>query len=65
MGAVKMDVHLSMKQGNLFLSSCNLPNHNISFYALGRLWRVRLLMSMGAFTWFEIVWNYNVEAINY
>jgi hypothetical protein len=25
----------------------------------------KLLMSMGALTWFEIVWSYGVEAIDY
>ncbi len=51
-----------MKQGSLFYLSCgNLPNHGASSHALGFFGK--LSMNMGAPTWFENVWNYDVEVL--
>ncbi len=47
-----------------FVLSCwDLPNHNASCYALNIF--EKLLMRIGASTWFETNWSYNVEAIDY
>jgi hypothetical protein len=45
------------------LSSWDLPNHGASWCML-RIFR-KILMSRGAPTWFETVWSYSVEAIDY
>jgi hypothetical protein len=45
------------------LSLCDLPNHGTSCHALGIFGK--LLMNRGAPTWFETVWSYGVEAIDY
>jgi len=45
------------------LSRWNLPNHEAPCHALGIF--KKILTNRGAPTWFEIVWNYNVDAIDY
>jgi hypothetical protein len=45
------------------LSCKNLPNHGTSCCALGLFGK--LLMNRGAPTWFETIWSYDVEAIDY
>jgi hypothetical protein len=45
------------------LSSWDLPNHGASWCMLG-IFR-KILMSRGAPTWFETVWSYSVETIDY
>jgi hypothetical protein len=56
--------HLSMNQGSLLChAEISQTIHGASFRRLGifgRLW-----MSRGATTWFETVWSYCVEAIDY
>jgi hypothetical protein len=53
-----------MEHGSLFCLSClDLPNHGTSFHTLGIFGK--LLMSRGAPTWFQTVWSYGVEAIDY
>jgi hypothetical protein len=53
-----------MEHCSLFCMSClDLPNHGTSLHTLG-IFGI-LLMSRGAPTWFETVWSYGVEAIDY
>jgi len=58
-----------MKQGILFcfvlfcFSHQNLPNHDVSCCILGIF--EKLSMNSGALMWFNIVWDYNVESIDY
>jgi hypothetical protein len=59
-------ISLSMKQGNLFCFVCHIEiSQTTALHAM-------LLMSLesslwvgGALTWFETVWSYGVEAIDY
>jgi hypothetical protein len=44
------------------LSCWDVPNYNATCHILGIF--EKLLMSRGASTWFEIVWNYGVESID-
>ncbi len=61
--------HLFLKQGSLFcfvlfcLSHWDFPNQNTLCHTLGIFGK--LSMSRGAPTWFETVWSYGVEAIDY
>jgi hypothetical protein len=55
-----------MKQGSLFCFVRHveiLQNHSASCHAIGSFGK--LSMSRGAPTWFEAVWSYGVEAIDY
>jgi hypothetical protein len=54
--------NLSMKQGCLFCFS-DLPNDSTSCHVISIFGK--LSMSRGALTWFEIVWSYGVETIDY
>jgi hypothetical protein len=45
------------------LSTWDFPNHNASRCALGMFGK--LLMSKGALFWFETIWSFNVQVIDY
>jgi len=61
----KCQAHLSMKQGSLFcLSGSDLSNHDTSCRALGIFGKLSMLHRLAS-TWFETVWSYGVEAIDY
>jgi hypothetical protein len=55
-----------MKQGSLFFFKFHIKisqTTTFSCHAFGIL--KKLLMNMGAPIWFEIIWNYDVKAIDY
>jgi len=60
-----------MKQGSFFLFCFVLSCHAEIFQAMGvscrtlGIFRKLSMSSRGALTWFETVWSYGVEAIEY